>query len=157
MHIVGLSKLALGKDDQAVTWYRRSIELNRNYFLSHCFLAAALVGIGQPEEAGTSIKVALELNLVVLIARLRRVIRTATDAPAVLAYAERVSDNLRKIGMPAGSQPTSTLLRPHYQPLVSAARLRFCLPIWLISTRFLSVWVERAPTRSSSAEARRWP
>jgi tetratricopeptide (TPR) repeat protein len=68
MHLVGLSKLALEKDDEAVTWYRRSIELNRNYFLSHCFLAAALVGTGQPEEARPLIKVALELNPVVSIA-----------------------------------------------------------------------------------------
>jgi tetratricopeptide (TPR) repeat protein len=102
MHLVGLSKLTLGKDEEAVLWYRRSIELNRNFFLSHCFLAAALVGIGELEEARSSIKMALELNPIVSIALLRRVIRTATDVPAILAQAERVFDNLRKIGMPEG-------------------------------------------------------
>jgi Tetratricopeptide repeat len=83
-------------------WYRKSIELNRNFFLAHCLLAAALANLGKQEEAWVAAKTALALNPNVTIVLLRRVISAATDNPAVLAQAERIFVGRRKAGVPEG-------------------------------------------------------
>ena len=44
--IVGLAKLQLNADAEAVAWLRRSIEANRNYPIAHFYLAAALALLG---------------------------------------------------------------------------------------------------------------
>jgi hypothetical protein len=48
---VGLAKLQLGADAEAVTWLRRSIDANRNFPLTHFILTAALALLGLLDEA----------------------------------------------------------------------------------------------------------
>jgi hypothetical protein len=40
--IVGYAMICLGCNEEAVTWFRRSVETNRNYPIGHFFLAGAL-------------------------------------------------------------------------------------------------------------------
>jgi tetratricopeptide (TPR) repeat protein len=58
----GGAKLGLGADEEAVTWYRRSIESNGNFSLSHLYLAAALTHLGRLEEAQAEVKGGLALD-----------------------------------------------------------------------------------------------
>jgi tetratricopeptide (TPR) repeat protein len=53
MFSVGLAKLQLGKDPEAVAWLRRSIDANRNYAFAQFALAAALGLLGELDEART--------------------------------------------------------------------------------------------------------
>ena len=61
-HFAGVAKLGLGADEKAVVWYRRSIESNGNFSLSHLYLAAALAHLGRSEEALAEVKAGLALD-----------------------------------------------------------------------------------------------
>ena len=56
LHFAGGAKLQLGADEEAVAKFRRSIEINRNFPLSHFFLAAALANLGKLDEAQSETK-----------------------------------------------------------------------------------------------------
>ena len=58
----GSAKLLLGADEKAVAWYRRSIESNGNYSLSHFHLAAALAHLGWLDEARAEVQAGLALD-----------------------------------------------------------------------------------------------
>jgi Flp pilus assembly protein TadD len=58
----GDAKIQLGSWDQAVAWFRGSIEANRNLHLSHFELAAALAQLDRLDEARSEVKVGLALN-----------------------------------------------------------------------------------------------
>ena len=64
--ICGISSRAwrscLGADDQAVAWFHRSLESNRNYPTTHIYLAAALAQLGRLDEARSVVKAVLALN-----------------------------------------------------------------------------------------------
>ena len=49
-HIRGLAKLHLGADEEAVAWFRRSIDASRNYPLNHFYSAAALAHLGRLDK-----------------------------------------------------------------------------------------------------------
>ena len=51
MSSAGTSKLHLAKDEEAVSWFRRAIEANRNFAFTHWSLAAALAHLGRMDEA----------------------------------------------------------------------------------------------------------
>ena len=51
MHKLGVVKLILGEDTEAVEWLRRSLEANRNFSIAHFQFAAALALVGSVEEA----------------------------------------------------------------------------------------------------------
>jgi predicted Zn-dependent protease len=51
MFIAGQAKLVVSSDEEAVTVLRRAIESNRNFPLTHFFLAAALAHLGRVNEA----------------------------------------------------------------------------------------------------------
>src|SRR5207249_1410765 len=51
MSSAGTSKLHLAKDEEAVEWFRRAIDANRNFAFTHLSLAAALAHLGRIEEA----------------------------------------------------------------------------------------------------------
>ena len=59
MRFVGVAKLQLAADVEAVGWLRRSVEANRNHPLAHFSLAAALGLIGALDEARTAAKAGL--------------------------------------------------------------------------------------------------
>ena len=62
LYIIGAAKLQLGADAEAVTWIRRSIEVNRNYPVAHFHLAAALALLGKLDEARAAVKHGLALD-----------------------------------------------------------------------------------------------
>jgi tetratricopeptide (TPR) repeat protein len=51
MHLLGVVKLILGADTEAVECLRRSLEANRNFAIAHFQFAAALALVGSVEEA----------------------------------------------------------------------------------------------------------
>ncbi len=97
---VGSAKLSLGHDEQAVTWFRRAIENNRNFPMSHFWLAAALANLGRLDEARSAVAAGLALDPAFTIARFRA--GTASDNPVYLAGRERFYEGMRKAGVPEG-------------------------------------------------------
>jgi tetratricopeptide (TPR) repeat protein len=98
MHFVGAAKLYAGRDEKAVAWLNRSIELNPNWPTPHFFLAAALARLGRIEKAREAARAGLELNPGFSIARFRS--QTVSDNPVYLAGRERMYDGLRKAELP---------------------------------------------------------
>jgi TolB-like protein/class 3 adenylate cyclase len=97
---VGLAKLALGADVEAVAWLRRSIEANRNHPVPHCFLAAALALLGSLDEARAAAQAGLVLNPTFTLRRFRS--SAKSNNPAYLAGRERVYEGMRMAGVPEG-------------------------------------------------------
>ena len=59
MTTAGMAKLHLGSYEQAVAWFRRAIEANRNYPPAYLNLAAALAQLGRLDEARSAVKAGL--------------------------------------------------------------------------------------------------
>ncbi len=97
---LALAKLHLGSDDEAVAWYRRSIELNRNNPLTHFYLAAALALIGRLEEARVESQLVLSLDPNFSVRRFRE--GAYSDNPVFLKQRERIIEGMRKAGLPEG-------------------------------------------------------
>ena len=67
----GIAKNHLGSYEQAVAWFRRAIEANRNFPQAHFLLAAALAQLGRLDEARSAVKAGLALNPAFTISRAR--------------------------------------------------------------------------------------
>ena len=100
MQAVGLAKLHLGADAEAVGWFRRSIEANRNCPPAHLSLAAALALIGVPDEARTAAKAGLALSPGLTIRR--GLASRFSDNPTYRAGWERLCEGARLAGVPEG-------------------------------------------------------
>ncbi|MFK4727737.1 TolB-like protein/Flp pilus assembly protein TadD [Bradyrhizobium niftali] len=100
MLFIGLSKLALHLDVEAVAWLRRSLEANRNHPNTHFHFAAALGLNGDIEEARSAVEAGLELDPNFTIRRYRN--NAPSDHPAYLAYRQHVYEGMRVAGVPAG-------------------------------------------------------
>jgi tetratricopeptide (TPR) repeat protein len=98
VHFVGAAKLNAGRDEEAVAWLNRSIELSSGWPTPYLLLAAALAGLDRLEEAREAVRVGLELNPSFTIGRFRS--QTFSDNPAYLAGRERVYESMRKAGLP---------------------------------------------------------
>ena len=59
---VGLAKNLMGNWEQAVAWFRRAIEANRNYPPAYFNLAAALAQLGRLDEAHSAVNAGLAIN-----------------------------------------------------------------------------------------------
>jgi TolB-like protein/class 3 adenylate cyclase len=94
------AKLLSGADEEAVALYRRSIELYRNYPISHLYLAAALQLLGRPEEARKEAEIVLQLTPKFTL-RLYRA-GAQSDNPLFLKQRERIIEALRAAGVPEG-------------------------------------------------------
>jgi hypothetical protein len=97
---MGNAKTQLGADDEAVIWYQRSLDANRNFAGGHFFLASALALTGQLGEARAAVQAGRALDPTYTIRRFRAA--AATDNPAYLAGRERMYDGMRKAGVPEG-------------------------------------------------------
>ena len=95
---VGNAKSQLGADEEAVAWYRRGIDANRNFAGGHFFLASALALLGQLDEARAAGQAGLALDPTFTISRYRAGL--STDNPTYLAGRERMYDGMRKAGVP---------------------------------------------------------
>jgi tetratricopeptide (TPR) repeat protein len=97
---VGTAKLYVGRYDEAVTWLRRSIEMNRNYSIGHFLLAAALGQYGMLDEARAIAAAGLAFDPTFTLRRFRR--NAISDNPVYLAGRERAIEGMRKAGVPEG-------------------------------------------------------
>jgi tetratricopeptide (TPR) repeat protein len=100
MNVAGLAKLHIGGNEQAVAWFRRAIEANRNFPIPYLNLAAALALLGRLDEARSALKGALALTPTATTSRVRAALTTRSDDPTFLAGAERIVEGVRKAGLP---------------------------------------------------------
>ena len=100
MSMAGGAKNHLGLWDQAVGWYRRAIEANRNYPHPHFVLGAALAQLGRPDEAHSAVKAGLALNPTFSISGARAAWTAMSDDPTYLAELEPILEGLRRAGVP---------------------------------------------------------
>ena len=96
----GIAKNLLGSWEQAVAWFRRAIEANRNYPNSHFGLAAALAQLGRLDEVHSAVKAGLALNPVFAVARARAAWTAISDDRTYLSQLEPILEGLRKAGLP---------------------------------------------------------
>ncbi len=101
MYAAGAAKNRLGSWEQAITWFRRAIEANRNYPIGYFGLAAALAQLNRLDEAHSAVKAGLALNPNFSISRARALWTAIADDPTYLAQLEPVLDGLRKAGVAA--------------------------------------------------------
>jgi TolB-like protein len=100
MLFVGQANSQLERYDEAVIWFRRSNDANRNYPIAHFQLAAALALAEKLGEAHAAAKVGLALNPEFTIRRFRAHI--SSDNPTYRAGHRRVCEGLRLAGIPEG-------------------------------------------------------
>jgi len=100
MAFVGIAKLSLGSDAEAVAWLRRSIEANRNLPVAHFHLAAGLALLGSLEEARAAMQAGLALDPNFNLRRFRA--SAASSNPTYLADRERIIDGMGLAGVPEG-------------------------------------------------------
>ena len=97
MAVAGIAKNLLGSWEEAVAWFRRSIEANRNiYAIAYFHLAAALAQLGRLDEARSAVKAGLALNPSFAISRARLFWTAQSDDPTYLAQLEPIYEGLRK-------------------------------------------------------------
>ena len=96
----GAAKNLLGSYEQAVAWFRRAIEANRNFPRAYFPLAAALAQLGRLDEARSAVKAGLALDPAFTISRARANWTAWSDDPTYLAQREPIYDGLRKAGVP---------------------------------------------------------
>ena len=100
MNTAGMAKLHLGSYEQAVAWFRRSVEANRNFPAPNLNLATAFALLGRLDEAHAAVKAGLALNPSQSISRVRAAWTARSDDPTFLAGAERILEGMRKAGVP---------------------------------------------------------
>jgi tetratricopeptide (TPR) repeat protein len=98
LHCLGVAKLILGVDDEAVLWLRRSLEANRNYPIVHFQLAAALALLGSLEEARAAVRAGIALDPTFTIRRMRGIVLSVD--PTFRSGSRRVRDGMRLAGVP---------------------------------------------------------
>jgi tetratricopeptide (TPR) repeat protein len=99
MNMVGLAKLHLGSYEQAVAWFRRSKEANRNYPSAYFNLAASLAQLGRLNEANSAVKAGLALNPAYTVSRVRAAWTARSDEPTYLAQLAPIFDGMRNAGV----------------------------------------------------------
>jgi TolB-like protein/Tfp pilus assembly protein PilF len=98
MSSAGTSKLHQTKDEEAVSWFRRAIETNRNFAFTHLSLAAAFAHLGRIDGARAAAKAGLILEPSFTIARFCAGARS--DNLVYLAGRERIYEGMRRAGVP---------------------------------------------------------
>jgi tetratricopeptide (TPR) repeat protein len=97
---VGYAKVQLDADAEAVTWFRRSVEANRNLPSAHFGLAAALALLGSLDQAKAAATAGVALNPGFTVRRFR--LGAASDNPTFLAKRERIYEGMCMAGVPEG-------------------------------------------------------
>jgi TolB-like protein/class 3 adenylate cyclase len=100
MSYAGMSKNVPGSYEQAVAWFRRSIEANPNFPHAFFHLASALAHLGRLDEARSAAKAGLTLNPSYAVSRDRAVWTSVSDHPTFLAQLELCIEGMRKAGAP---------------------------------------------------------
>jgi TolB-like protein/class 3 adenylate cyclase len=102
MNIAGIAKNHLGLWEQAVAWFRRAIEANRNFPHPHFVLGVALAHLGRLDGAHSAVKAGLALNPDFSISRARANWVAMSDDPTYIAQNDRIYEGMRKAGIPEG-------------------------------------------------------
>jgi tetratricopeptide (TPR) repeat protein len=97
---VGLSKLHLGRWEQAIGWYRRSIGANRNFPYLYFVLGSALAQLGRLDEARSAIKDGLAHIPTFTVTRFRVTWTAMSDDSTYLFQFEPILEGMRKAGVP---------------------------------------------------------
>jgi tetratricopeptide (TPR) repeat protein len=97
---VGLAKVQLNKDTEAVLWLRRGLDANRNYSAAHFVVAALLARLGELDNARAAVQDGLALDPSFTIRRLLSIV--LSDNPTYVAARERVIEGMRLAGVPEG-------------------------------------------------------
>ena len=96
----GLANLHLGCWEQAIVWYRRSIEANRNFPYIYFVLGAALAQLGRLDEAHSTTKAGLALNPTFTVNRFHATWAAMSAEPTYLSQFEPILEGMRKAGVP---------------------------------------------------------
>jgi TolB-like protein/class 3 adenylate cyclase len=97
---VGLAKVQLNADAEAVVWFRRGLDANRNFSIAHFNLAAALARLGKLDEARAAVTAGLALYPRFTIRRYRDVTYASSDNPTYRAGRDREIEGMRLAGVP---------------------------------------------------------
>ena len=97
---VGIAKIMLGREAEALPWCRRSVEGNRAYPMARFHYAAALALCGRTEEAAFEAKDGLRLTPNFTVRRYEDDV--LSDNPAYLAQRRRILEGMRLAGVPEG-------------------------------------------------------
>jgi tetratricopeptide (TPR) repeat protein len=100
LQYVGLAKLQIKEDAEALVCLRRSVEVNQNHPVTYFFLAAVLAQIGSLDQARAAAKAGFAINPGFTIRRFRDA--ASGDNPTYLAYRERLYEGMRVAGVPEG-------------------------------------------------------
>jgi TolB-like protein/tetratricopeptide (TPR) repeat protein len=95
---IGFAKVQLNDDPEAVVWFRRGLEANRNFSVAHFHLAAALARLGELDQARAAAQAGLAFDPTFTIRRFRTI--HMGDDPAFLAGRKRIYEGLRLAGLP---------------------------------------------------------
>jgi tetratricopeptide (TPR) repeat protein len=98
--LVGLAKLALNEDAEALSWFNRSLEANRNHPFVHFSIAVALALLGSLDKARAAARAGLAINPSFTIRRFRD--GAQSDNPTYLNGRERLYEGMRLAGIPEG-------------------------------------------------------
>lgn len=96
----GAAKFQLVADDEAVDLWRRSLEVNRNFPITHLLLAGSLALFGLADQAKVAAKAGFAFDPGFTIRRFRN--GALSDHPTYLAMRERLYQGLRLAGVPEG-------------------------------------------------------
>jgi TolB-like protein/Tfp pilus assembly protein PilF len=97
---IGLAKMQLNADTEAVIWLRRGLDANRNYSTAHFSFAAALARLGELDQARAEVKAGLALDPNFTTRRYRDVASARSDNPIYLAGRDRLIEGMRLAGAP---------------------------------------------------------
>jgi tetratricopeptide (TPR) repeat protein len=86
--MLGVVKLTLGADEEAMTLLQRAVEDNRNYPAAHFWLASALAHLDRLDDAGLAVQAGLSLDPTFTVSRFRK--GAFSTNPTYLALRERV-------------------------------------------------------------------
>jgi TolB-like protein/class 3 adenylate cyclase len=100
MAAAGTAKRHLGIWEEAVAWFRRSIEANRNFPGSHFELAATLAQLGRLDGARSAVRAGLLLDPNFSVSRARAFFTAESHDPKYLAQTERLLEGMRDAGLP---------------------------------------------------------
>lgn len=96
----GLANLHLGKWEEAIAWYRRSIAANRNFPYLYFVLGASFAHLARFHEARAAMNSGLALVPTFVVNRFHATWAAMSDDPMYLSQLERILAGLRKAGVP---------------------------------------------------------
>ena len=100
MTYLGIAKFSLGSYEQAVMWFRRALDGNRNHPTTWFQLAATLAQLGRFDEAHSAVNSGFELAPAFNVSRARALWIAFSDDPIFLAAAERILKAMHMAGVP---------------------------------------------------------